>query len=144
MIENTLPCPFCGSLDLDFIGNEIEGDDHHWSILCNCSITTGGYKTKEQAIAFWNKRAPVFVVSEDSDMMEGDKILGIFSSAANARAKVLERFAEINPRDTRTSIEAFENELNAEFGAQYDNNGRLGKWMVASCYRKNVIDKLGD
>jgi Lar family restriction alleviation protein len=56
-MTRNLPCPFCGSLKIDFIKQEIDGHDYNWQILCDgCSITTGGYKTEEDAIAFWNKR----------------------------------------------------------------------------------------
>jgi Lar family restriction alleviation protein len=58
MIENTKPCPFCGtSRIIDFIETAVEGDDHHIQILCDgCGTTTGGYATKDEAIAFWNTR----------------------------------------------------------------------------------------
>lgn len=57
MIENATPCPFCGSAEIDFIEAEIDGAPNNYQILCDgCGTTTGGYATKEEAIAFWNTR----------------------------------------------------------------------------------------
>lgn len=57
MIENTLPCPFCGSHKIDFLEQGFDGDDNNYQILCDgCGTTSGGYTTKEDAIAFWNTR----------------------------------------------------------------------------------------
>lgn len=57
MIENALPCPFCGNTKIDFIEAGFDGDPNNYQILCDgCGTTTGGYATKEDAIAFWNTR----------------------------------------------------------------------------------------
>lgn len=134
------PCPFCGSSEIDIESVEIEGYDLGYQASCSqCSVMGSTYATKEDAIAVWNTRAPVFVVTEDSGMMDGDQILGIFSSAANARNRVLERFAEIDPSDRRTTIEAFANELDGGFGqAAWSERS-----MTASRYSQEIHDNLG-
>ena len=69
MIENARPCPFCGCQDVELSEQAFDGDPYNYQILCEgCGTTTGGYATKDEAIAFWNTRAPVFAVkTEDFD-----------------------------------------------------------------------------
>lgn len=45
------PCPFCGN---DY---GILQDTHGYSVFCgHCISSTGDYKTKEEAVAAWNRR----------------------------------------------------------------------------------------
>lgn len=63
MIKNALPCPFCGNseLDLEEGGVDYHDDDHYesWIVVCKCGVKSPHeFYSQEQAIAFWNKRAP--------------------------------------------------------------------------------------
>lgn len=54
-IYNLKPCPFCG--EFKNIGTE-KLDPHTWIIVCdNCGTATGMWRTEEEVIDFWNKRA---------------------------------------------------------------------------------------
>lgn len=64
-IEGLLPCPFCGSNDLELEDYGTEGECEAWMVICNnCKVglsAPGGEDgccdpTKEEAIAAWNRR----------------------------------------------------------------------------------------
>jgi Lar family restriction alleviation protein len=136
------PCPFCGSTKIDFVTQGLEGDEYHIQALCDgCGTTTGGYATKDDAIAFWNKRAPVYLVTLDSGMMDGIELLGVFSSPKNAREKVLERWNQLPEWDKKTSIEAFPFGLDQDEGLY---NANPEKSIFAFKYTNQIRDRLGD
>ena len=58
-----LPCPFCGGVPV------VGGEDSTWAMLCRvrcgeCNANRMSYtKTRVEAIAAWNRRAPVVPVA---------------------------------------------------------------------------------
>ncbi len=142
MMENVKPCPFCGSHKIDFLEQGFDGDDNNYQILCDgCGTTTGGYATKEKAIAFWNTRAPVYLVTLDSGMMDGTELLGVFSSPKKARGKVLERWNQLPEWDKNTCIEAFPFALDEDKGLYTD---QYNKSIHAFKYTGKINDNLGN
>lgn len=54
MTEQLLPCPFCGSADLEKSNN----GDNHWNVWCNGCATSGPDAVGEDdAIVVWNRRS---------------------------------------------------------------------------------------
>ena len=86
MIKNALPCPFCGNseLDLEEGGVDYHDDDHYesWIVVCKCGVKSPHeFYSQEQAIAFWNKRAP------DGDQKYLCKKCGAISAVKNGKNK---------------------------------------------------------
>lgn len=51
------PCPFCGSTDLT-LDHLVDNND--WFVSCNiCEIQEIANYTRAQAVALWNRRAPM-------------------------------------------------------------------------------------
>lgn len=140
-----LPCPFCGNskLDLEEGGVDYHDDDHYesWIVVCKCGVKSPHeFYSQEQAIAFWNKRAPVYLVTLDRNM-DGIDLLGVFSSPENARKKVLERWNQLPERDTSTCIEAFPFALDEDEGLFTDQHD---KSIHAFKYTGKIRDNLGE
>jgi Lar family restriction alleviation protein len=52
-----LPCPFCGSIDIDCADAGYKTDV--WFVQCNnCCTTFPHFDSKEEAIIAWNTRTP--------------------------------------------------------------------------------------
>lgn len=141
-----LPCPFCGNseLALEEGGVDYHDDDHNesWIVLCKCGVKSPHkFYSQEQAIAFWNKRAPVYLVTLDSGMMNGTELLGVFSSPKNAREKVLERWNQLPEWDKSTCIEAFPFALDEDEGL---SAYRYDKSIHAFKYTGKINDNLGE
>lgn len=56
--EKLMPCPFCGSRDVDIGGYEDEEYQcfsHYWVRCAGCGATGGSKNTKEDAVRIWNE-----------------------------------------------------------------------------------------
>lgn len=53
--ETILPCPFCGSTDLQV--NKPEVGRLHYFVFCACGVDGPRYGNRERAIEAWNRRA---------------------------------------------------------------------------------------
>ena len=51
-LEQAKPCPFCGSLNLNFEDNEV----FFWVVCDNCLAEGGIAKNREDAVKVWNTR----------------------------------------------------------------------------------------
>lgn len=52
------PCPFCGGeADCNDMGlTDHEGNPLWWVVCLGCKVSTHGDKTRQEAIAAWNRR----------------------------------------------------------------------------------------
>ena len=68
--ELLLPCPFCGSSNIDLFEYE-----NHWHVECeSCGVDNGGWTDKSKSIECWNRRLSPWI-SIDSAPKDGTPIL---------------------------------------------------------------------
>lgn len=59
--EDLKPCPFCGGEDLH--GQTYFDGQWHYIVCMTCCGRGGESMMREEAVAFWNKRAPALAES---------------------------------------------------------------------------------
>jgi len=91
-----LPCPFCGSADKPKLVLRVHEDVPGYHVLCNaegfghepdrgCGAESGWGETEAEAIAAWNRRAPLPslgakpVARKAKPLKDGDLVVDIFS-----------------------------------------------------------------
>ncbi len=53
-----VPCPFCGSMQIDMMGgDDDEGETAYWVICQECHAGGPEGKTAEEALRVWNERS---------------------------------------------------------------------------------------
>lgn len=59
MSEALKPCPFCGGEpELNYTWCDyISFDDGYWACCRNCQVRTKSFKTEQEALNSWNRRA---------------------------------------------------------------------------------------
>lgn len=64
MADNLKPCPFCGGepkVYTDYQKSvDVEEPELVWRVMCgklNCALLMSHFKTEEEAVATWNRRA---------------------------------------------------------------------------------------
>ena len=71
MSEELKPCPFCGMDAPDWCDESDGGGDWHFVQCRDCESTTGHhYNSKDEAIAAWNRRAPINPPPSSTDALK--------------------------------------------------------------------------